>query len=161
MVKIVKSNLLPPQFNRQFQPQFQRGQRKKKKKKKDTTIWCHTSLLYINSVDKPSIQLVCHLVGHALTDAYGTMWRNLSPELAGLKACSPTWHNSSWAKYIGLSLCWGNTEQTQTMSILVRTSHSGCQLSHTHKIYVCCSFRIMKEAMGKNAFFCFALTELH
>lgn len=34
MVKIVKSNLLPPQFNRQFQPQFQRGQRKKKKKKK-------------------------------------------------------------------------------------------------------------------------------
>lgn len=82
MVKIVKSNLLPPQFNRQFQPQFQ----KRRKKKKDT----HTSLLYINSVDKPSIQLVCHLVGHALPDAYGTMWRNLSPELAGLKACSPT-----------------------------------------------------------------------
>lgn len=42
MVKIVKSNLLPPQFNRQFQPQFQ----KRRKKKKDT----HTSLLYINSV---------------------------------------------------------------------------------------------------------------
>lgn len=154
MVKIVKSNLLPPQFNRQFQPQFQ----KRRKKKKIPTHRCYTSTAWLH---KQSIQLVCHLVGHALTDAYGTMWRNLSPELAGLKACSPTWHNSSWAKYIGLSLCWGNTEQTQTMSILVRTSHSGCQLSHTHKIYVCCSFRIMKEAMGKNAFFCFALTELH
>lgn len=90
MVKIGKSNLLPPQFNRQFQPQFQKRKRKKKKKKipqYDATHRCYTSTAWLH---KQSIQLVCHLVGHALPDAYGTMWRNLSPELAGLKACSPT-----------------------------------------------------------------------
>lgn len=80
----MKSNFLPRSLTTNFNSSS-KGDRKKKKKQYDATLCC-----YINSVDKQSIQLACHLVGYALTDAYGTMWRNLSPELTGHKACSPT-----------------------------------------------------------------------